>query len=192
MDAFYGEIRVFAGNYAPENWMFCAGQHLSIPQYNVLYAVIGDIYGGDARTYFQLPDLRGRTPLHFGYSQGPGLSPYYLGEMTGQATKALNISNMPTHSHTMHAVNAPADETAPTTNHDSMLARGRALSGPPASRNKPAYAPYPDTSTSIVQMPYDSLSVTGINSSQTSTNMQPHLVSNFIICVENGVFPARS
>ena len=80
-EAYWGEIRMFAGDYAPRGWLLCNGQLLQIQQYQPLYAIIGNRYGGDGRTTFGLPDLRGRVPV--GMGQGAGLAPYNLGQSGG-------------------------------------------------------------------------------------------------------------
>ncbi len=97
MDGVIGEIRLFAGNFAPRNWAFCNGSLIAISQNQALYSVIGTIYGGDGRTNFGLPDLRGRVPLAPG--QGPGLSSYQQGQTGGVESQALNVTQMPPHSH---------------------------------------------------------------------------------------------
>jgi microcystin-dependent protein len=83
-DAFIGEIRLVAFNYAPQGWALCNGQTLPIPQYQALFALLGNTYGGDGRSNFALPDLRGRVPMHTG--QGQGLPPFQLGQKSGNAT----------------------------------------------------------------------------------------------------------
>jgi len=80
---YLGEITMFAGNFAPRDWAFCNGQLLPIDQYSALFSILGTTYGGDGRSTFALPDLRGRTPIHAGDSQGPGLSQIRLGQRGG-------------------------------------------------------------------------------------------------------------
>ncbi len=94
-DPFVGEIRMFAGNFAPRNFAFCDGQLVAISQNNALFSLFGTIYGGDGRTTFGLPDLRGRVPLHMG--TGPGLSPRPIGQKGGSETVALSAANLPAH-----------------------------------------------------------------------------------------------
>ena len=98
-DNYVGEIRLFAGNYAPEGWHFCDGSELPISQYDVLYSVIGTTYGGNGSTTFKLPDLRGRVPLHQG--QGTGLTNRPLGSQCGEESVALTSAQIPAHSHTI-------------------------------------------------------------------------------------------
>ena len=92
-DPFLGQIMMFAGDYAPRGWAFCDGQMLQINQYQALYAILGTRFGGDGRTTFALPDLRGRFPMHPG--SGPGLSARNIGEKGGHETMDLNTSNLP-------------------------------------------------------------------------------------------------
>lgn len=94
---FVGEIRMFAGNFAPAGWMFCDGQLLQISDNQTLFTRIGTTYGGDGQSTFALPDLRSRVPIHMG--QGPGLSAYLLGESTGVEEVTLTVQQIPVHSH---------------------------------------------------------------------------------------------
>lgn len=89
-EGYIGEIRLFAGNYAPQGWAFCNGQVLAISQYNAVYALLGTTYGGDGKSTFALPDLRGRVPVHAGFNQGPGLTMVVLGEKGGVETNTVN------------------------------------------------------------------------------------------------------
>ena len=99
VEPFIGEIEIFGFWFAPQGWAMCNGQFLPINQNQALFALLGTTYGGNGQTTFALPDLRGRVPLHFG--QGPGLSPYVLGEMAGTETVTLKASQMPIHNHTI-------------------------------------------------------------------------------------------
>ena len=97
MNPFIGEVVMFGGNFAPRGWAFCNGQLLSIAQNTALFSILGTTYGGDGRSTFALPDLRGRTPIHPG--SGPGLTPYRLGQKGGVEDHTLTINEMPTHNH---------------------------------------------------------------------------------------------
>lgn len=97
MDPFLGQIMMFAGNFAPRGWAKCEGQLLPINQYSALFSLLGTTYGGDGRTTFGLPDMRGRVPLAPG--NGPGLSPYRQGPGGGHENVALNVTNLPAHNH---------------------------------------------------------------------------------------------
>ena len=96
-DPYIGEICLFGGNFAPCDWAFCDGQLLSISQYSALFAILGTAYGGDGRTTFALPDLRGRVPIHPG--TGPGLDTYYRGQRIGAEEVALTVGQLPCHTH---------------------------------------------------------------------------------------------
>ena len=116
-EPFVGEIRMFAGNFAPQGWAFCDGQLLSVNQNDALFSLLGTIYGGDGRTTFGLPDLRGRLPMHAG--TGPGLSPQRMGSMGGQENVTLTVNEMPAHSHSANAQSVTANSNDP---HGRMLA----------------------------------------------------------------------
>ncbi len=98
-DTFIAEIMLFAGNFPPRGYAFCDGQLMSIAQNTALFSLVGTMYGGDGRTTFGLPDLRGRFAMHTGGSTGPGLSPHSQGEKSGTETQTLTISQMPMHNH---------------------------------------------------------------------------------------------
>ena len=91
-DPFIGEIRMFGGNFAPRGWAFCEGQLLSVNQNDALFSLLGTIYGGDGRTTFGLPDMRGRVPVHMG--QGPGLSDRRLGSKGGEENVTLTVNQI--------------------------------------------------------------------------------------------------
>lgn len=171
MEPFIAEIRMFAGNFAPNGWALCDGQILSISQNTALFSLLGTTYGGDGRATFGLPDLRGRSPL--GVGQGQGLSEYVQGEMTGQAQVSLLQQEIPAHFHTLKAFDTPGTSTAPT---DRSLARSTEFS---------AYGPVGSPVTSLAPA---SLSPAG--GSQPHNNMPPFLAVNFIIALV-GIFPQR-
>ena len=110
-DPFVGEIRMFAGNFAPRGWAFCDGQLLAVSQNDALFSLFGTIYGGDRRTTFGLPDLRGRVPVHEG--NGPGLSDVRLGAKGGAETVTLTTQEIPPHSHTVKAYSSPGSTSSP-------------------------------------------------------------------------------
>src|SRR5881397_854326 len=110
---YVGEIRIFAGNFAPAGWMFCEGQLLPISENETLYQLIGTTYGGDGQDTFALPDLRGRAPIHMG--QGPGIfNNYILSETGGAEQVILNLDQLPTHTHAAGAssANGTSDDPA--------------------------------------------------------------------------------
>lgn len=110
-DPYVGEIRMFAGNYAPQDWHFCDGSLLQISAYNVLFALIGTIYGGDGVSTFALPDLRGR--LAIGQGQGAGLTNHPLGDKRGAETATLDVTQLPAHTHGVNASTAAGTQPNP-------------------------------------------------------------------------------
>jgi len=170
-EPFIGEMRWFAGNFAPRGWAFCQGQLLAISQNDALFAILGTIYGGDGRTTFALPDLRGRAPVHFGL--GPGLANRPLGSGFGAQTVTVINNQMPPHSHTLQGSTNPATQSDPTNN----------VLGSPQGDN--IYA-VPGTQ---VAMQAGSLGSTGGN--QSHQNMQPSLGIHCIIALV-GIFPSRN
>jgi microcystin-dependent protein len=106
-----GEIRIFAGNFAPRDWMFCDGSKVPTSQYTALFSLLGTTYGGDGKTYFQLPDLRGRIMV--GVGAGPGLWPYGFGKSGGQETVHMQPDQVPKHTHKFLAASAAADSPSP-------------------------------------------------------------------------------
>lgn len=177
MEGTIGEIRFFAGNFAPRNWAFCDGSPLSIAQYSPLFSVIGTIYGGDGVTNFNLPDLRSRVAV--GTGQGQGLENITLGQKGGSETTVMTINQMPAHNHNM-TVNCtiPANSGAGTN-----LTPGSILaSSPNAYSDEEA-----DVNLAPISLPI-TLSPTG--SGLPFSIIQPSLVMNYIICVE-GIYPTR-
>ena len=110
-EPFFGEIRMFAGNFAPRSWAFCDGQLLAVSQNDALFSLFGTIYGGDGRTTFGLPDLRGRVPIHQG--SGPGLTPRQLGAKSGSETVTLSSNEVASHSHGWNASQDAAADKSP-------------------------------------------------------------------------------
>lgn len=167
-EAYIGEIRLFAGNYAPRYWAFCNGQLMSIEQHATLYSILGTRYGGDGLTTFALPDLRNRVPMHWG--NGPGLTPRQIGEQGGSSTVTLTEQQMPSHHHRANA-SSSANNQSPE----------GAVWGSPAGRRAPSiYHPNPNS-----QMHPDALMPAG--GGQPHNNRQPYLGLNFIICLDGNV-----
>jgi microcystin-dependent protein len=188
-DPFVGEIRMFAGNFAPRNWYFCAGQTLSIVQNDVLFAIIFNQFGGNGQTEFRLPDMRGFVPMHHGNSVGPGLTPNYMGEYAGYYSQTINSTHMPEHTHTMRAPEEDGDTGTPGV--EALLAEAQGDAGPGAVRRKEQYAPY--DATKLYEMNPDAVSLAGSPSGQPTvfSNFQPYQTCSFIIC-HTGIFPPRS
>ncbi|MBV9786660.1 MAG: tail fiber protein, partial [Chloroflexi bacterium] len=130
MEGYIAEIRLFAGNFAPRGWAFCNGQILSIAQNTALFSLLGTTFGGNGQTTFALPDLRGRVAVSPG--QGPGLPAVNLGQMAGEPTHTLIITEMPAHNHTAQTTTraydagfgGPGDKTEPTNNYWSSVSSG--------------------------------------------------------------------
>jgi len=168
MNPYVGEIRLFPWNFAPRGWHLCDGTILTIQSNAALFSLLGTQYGGNGSTSFALPDLRGRTSIHF--------SPNYTqGEPVGTETVLLNISEMPMHAHTLMETSQAGATPQPN---------GRVLAKVSAAAD-PHYAP--DTTT--VGLNPTSVQTSGGN--QPHANMQPFLVLNYCIAT-SGVFPARN
>lgn len=178
MEGTIGEIRLFAGNFAPRSWAYCDGTALSISEYSALYAVIGDTYGGDGITNFELPNLYSRIAI--GTGTGPGLPGVSLGEVGGTETVTMTINQMPAHTHIGLAnITTPASSGAgsggPT---DAVL----------ASTNGAYSSEQPDSHLAPITTPL-TLSATGM--AVPFSIMQPVTALNYIICLE-GIFPSRN
>lgn len=170
-EPFVGEIRMFAGNFAPRGWAFCDAQLLAVSQNDALFSLLGTIYGGDGRTTFGLPDLRGRIPIHAG--DGPGLSSRRLGSKAGSENVTLTVNQLPSHSHAMMATTNPATETRAAGN---VTASDLAVD---------AYFDSPPSAASLA-----SGAITGVGGSRSHTNLQPYLCIHFIIALF-GIYPSR-
>lgn len=174
MDPFLGEIRIFAGNFAPKGWAFCDGSLLQIRQFTALFSLLGVNYGGDGKVTFALPDLRGRAAMHWG--EGAGLAPRYLGEMGGAPNHTLLLTEIPSHTHVPSAVNnTAANSTTP------IEAVWSDVSG------RGSYNVY--GSTLDTTMNPTAVGIAG--GSLPHNNMQPYLALSYIIAME-GIFPQRS
>jgi microcystin-dependent protein len=188
MDPFIGQIVLFGGNFAPRSWALCQGQLLAISQNTALFSILGTTYGGDGRTTFGLPDLRGRTAI--GTGNGPGLSTRNLGSKGGQETHTLNTLEMPTHNHAAQgAVNvssANSTKTAATAN--SSIA----TPGLPGGRGFDATMGFNDATPDIsLNAASNSVTVGNNGSNQAHNNMQPYTTMNYIIALQ-GVYPSRN
>lgn len=180
-----GEVRMFAGNFAPRNWALCSGQLLAISQYTALFSILGTTYGGDGRTTFGLPDLRGRGPVHAG--TGNGLSNRRIGDRAGTETNILTTAQMPAHDHpatTTVITSASANQGTSTSPQDNIPAK--------SGLGDPDWSAPSDADTQLSDQMHDAtttLSNTG--SGQGVNNMPPFTCVNFIICLA-GVYPSRS
>lgn len=173
---YVGEIRLFAGNYAPLNWAICNGQQIAISANEVLYQLIGTTYGGNGTTYFNLPDLRGRLPRHQGTLQaGPA---YVMGQMAGFEQVTLTVPQLPAHSHALNATN-----TGPTQN-VATNAIPAVAQVPTNSFNVNAYG----TGNTPTTLGPNSILAAG--QSLAHENRQPFLCINFIIALA-GIYPTQ-
>lgn len=163
---YVGEIRMFAGNFAPVGWQFCEGQLLPISDNETLFQVIGTTYGGDGQSTFALPDLRGRIPIH----QGNG---FILAETGGAEEITLTVSQIPSHTHPGLAAANLASSTSP----QNQL---------PAITQAATIRPY---GTDAPFVPLSPQSVSPVGGSQPHTNFQPYLCISFIISLF-GIFPS--
>ncbi|MEL7588570.1 MAG: tail fiber protein [Prolixibacteraceae bacterium] len=181
MEGILGEIRAFAGNFAPVNWRICDGSLLPINEYNALFALIGVTYGGNGMNNFALPDLRGRLPI--GQGQGPNLTQKTIGTFGGSEAVTLTEAQMPAHSHhvkvstvTAGSVNSPSAET--------YMGSVTASSG-----TAKVYVPGATTGTTSVKL--DASTIQPEGGSQSHWNVMPCVAINYIICVQGGVFPPQ-
>ncbi len=194
MEGVIGEIRGFSGNFAPRAWAFCNGQLLSISSNQSLFSILGTTYGGDGRTTFGLPDLRGRGPISAG--TGPGLSTHKLGARSGTETVTLTQNQMPTHTHaagfteTGGVIHPNASTNIATSEEPGT---NKYLAVPDAGGNGFIYnTDTPDTTLGPSSVTIaGNVTVFNTGGSQYHNNMQPYLVINWIICLQ-GVFPSRS
>jgi microcystin-dependent protein len=174
---YVGEIRLFAGNFAPQGWNFCDGSLVSISENPVLYQLIGTTYGGDGVNTYALPDLRSRVPLHQGTA--PGGASYVIGQRGGVEAVTLTGPQIPSHT---HQVQAAATGTASTPANTLILSSQSS----PDPNSPPAYAA-PNASTLVQLSP---AAVANQGGGQPHDNMQPYLALNFIISLF-GVFPSQ-
>lgn len=177
MDPFIGQIMMFAGNFAPRGWAFCNGQLLDISSHSALFSILGTTYGGDGRSTFGLPDLRGRAPIHHGNSTGPGLSPHPLGQKGGAETVTLTTNQIPPHSHGAGCSDANGSAQAPTNAFPAAgvdSSRGT-VNGYGTSANQKLNGGF----------------IENTGGGQAHSNMQPFLAINYVITLE-GIFPSRS
>ncbi len=173
MDPFVAEIRIFPFNFAPKGWAWCDGQLLPISQNTALFSLLGTTYGGDGKSNFALPDMQGNAPMFWG--QGPGLSLHDIGETGGSQTVSLLESEIPSHSHSLMCLPAPADAQTPAGN---SIARITGAS------------PYlPPSGATLTSMSDQAIAPAG--GDQPHNNMQPYLTLYFNIALQ-GVYPPRT
>jgi len=167
-EPFMGEIRMFGFNFAPRGWAKCEGQLLPISSNTALFSLLGTTFGGDGRTTFGLPDLRGRAAI--GDGSGPGLTPRSWGAKGGQETVTLTAQQIPSHTHQLHAAAEAANESKP-------------------GGNELASGTFYHAAATDAPMAASSIGNTG--GSQSHTNMQPWLAMNYCIAT-TGIYPSRN
>ena len=178
MNPFVGQITLFPFNFPPKGWAFCQGQLLPISQNTALFSLLGTMFGGDGKTNFALPDLRGRVPV--GQGQGPGLSNYAVGSVQGAETVTLLASQSPPHSHPFPAFAVPATTNAPS---GALPAQGHST-----GRGAPAVNTYAPLQTAV---PLASGQVGPAGNGRPHNNLQPYLTLNWCIALQ-GIYPPRS
>lgn len=169
MEPFIGMIVQFGGNFAPRGWALCDGQLLPISSNSALFSILGTTYGGDGRSTFGLPDLRGRVAMHAG--TGSGLTPRSLGHKSGAETVTLTVNQMPNHNHRINLLDGASTST---TGNDEYLAQG------------PVYTP---KASPAVQL--NEGAVSSVGGSQPFHIVQPFQVVNYIIALQ-GLYPSRN
>jgi microcystin-dependent protein len=167
---YVGEIRVFAGNFAPVGWALCNGAVIPISENDALFNLIGTTYGGDGQTTFALPNLQSRLPMHMG--TGPGLSPRTIGEAGGSELVTLITSQIPSHSHAPQAVSGSGNQSTPQNGVWAGAADAR-------------------YSTSAPSLAMNSALIANTGGSQPHDNLMPFLTVNFIISLF-GIFPSQA
>jgi len=173
MDPFIGTIIMFAGNFAPRGWAFCDGQLVAINSNQALFSILGTTYGGDGRTTFGLPDLRGRVPIHAGQGQGPGLSSYPLGAKGGQEQVVLQPNQMPASGYFIGVSDGSSQPYSATNQFFATTTDNKLYNASPGSPTNNAGA------------------LGNGGNEQGHENRQPYGSVNFIIALE-GLFPSRS
>jgi len=179
MEGTIGEIRMFAGNFAPRTWAFCSNQLMPIAQNTALFSILGTTYGGNGQTTFALPDFRGRVAV--GTGQGPGLANITLGQLSGSTSVTLTTGNMPAHTHPLTGTVSPQGNQGAT-----------GLSNDPSNRRLAGTNIFTGAATDLATMApaVSTLAIGVTGGSQPFSIMPPYLGMNYIICLF-GIFPSR-
>lgn len=181
MEGVMGVVTCFAADFAPKYWAFCNGQTLSIAQNQALFAILGTTYGGNGTSTFNLPDLRGRTPVSAG--QAPRLNNYVLGQSVGAEFAVLTVNNIPSHNHTGNiSLQLPS-------NNDDGIDPSPNVGYPSGFTG--AYAAAPTDQTTMLAPAYSNVVIGNAGNNQGIDVRSPYLVINYIICLA-GIFPSRN
>ena len=170
---YLAEIKIMGFNFPPRGWAQCDGQILPINQYQSLYSLLGTTYGGDGRTTFALPDLRGRSPMDFGTGPDGNVA---LGSKGGAENVTLTLAQIPAHKHTVNVNSATGGSDDPTSPATPFI----------AGAGSEVYGPYVDPKVTL-----KAEASANAGGSQSHNNMQPYQVLNFCIALQ-GVFPSRN
>ncbi|MEO7691028.1 MAG: tail fiber protein [Sphingomonas sp.] len=177
---YLGEIRMFAGNFAPRSNAQCNGQLLSIQQNTALFSLLGTFYGGNGVQTFALPDLRGRLPINQG--NGPGLTPRVIGEQSGSENVTIDQTTTPTHNHFANATTDAGNLPGPS---------NKAIPASPTDGTNPGALYVVPTGPAVVPVAMAPQSLPLAGGSQPHQNMMPSLAITFIIALQ-GIFPSRN
>ncbi|SCW45351.1 phage tail protein [Ancylobacter rudongensis] len=179
MENYFGEIRLFAGDYAPDGWLLCDGRVLRISEYEILFSLIGTLWGGDGNQTFKLPDLRGRVVI--GSGTGVGLAPRSIGEAGGEETVRLYAHAMPGHTHALKVSQGPATTNVPT---NAVFAATRSPTAP-TGREGLAYCKQVNDDRTLAAE-----TITSVGGDQPHFNVMPSLALNYIIAT-SGTYPSE-
>lgn len=177
MNEVIGYVTLFAGNFAPRNWAFCAGQLIPISQNSALFSILGTTYGGNGTTNFALPDLRGRTVI--GAGEGEGLSAYSLGETAGAEKTFMSLAQMPSHMHSLNITITPGAAASGSTSDPT----GAVFAAGTENMFDPSF----DNSSSNYQA---ALTAKNVGNNVPVSALDPVLGLNYVICL-SGIFPQR-
>lgn len=173
MEPILGQLMLFGGNFPPRGWAFCEGQLLPISSNSALFSILGTTYGGDGRTTFALPDLRGRAPIH--HDQGPGLSNYRIGQKAGQENVTLTVANLPNHNHNVTIQTGDLDPGTSSSPTSGMV---------PAEASEDIYGAGTAPVTTVA-------TTDNVGGNQSFSNIQPVLAMSWCIALV-GIYPSRS
>jgi len=194
MEVFLGTVMGWAPNFAPRGWAFCNGQIMSIAQNSALFALLGTTYGGDGQSTFALPNLQSRVIV--GAGQGPGLSPYALGQTAGSENVTLLSTEIPAHVHSGEVTNIPVkvssgNSDASAASAGASIATPGTLAGRDFTASLGFNSVAPDVTLNAASAGPAQFTTGPAGGNQAHSNIQPYLTLNYIIAIE-GIFPSRN